>query len=367
MDPNRFLVTVCYIRDARDTVFTLDQLARQLGVDYVEVRERHSFDPSVWPALRRLVRERQIDIVHAHEYKTDFLALLLARFEGVAPLATAHGWTGHSSRERRFYYPADRWLLRRFPRVVAVSEQIRQTLIESGSRPDNVTTLLNGIDPGVFARHAGRGEGVRDSLGLARTATVIGSIGRLEPQKRFDLLIEAFEQLRQGLTPKGSDPGPLRLVIVGDGSQRAALESIVATRGLGHVVTLAGHRTDVVDVLHALDLFVLSSDYEGTPNAVLEAMAAETPVVATTAGGTAELMADRVHGLLVPPGRPDLLATAMAEALANPAASAERTRAARERIVRDLSFDARMRTLEGLYEQLMAQRPPSTRSATAHA
>src|SRR4051812_8145576 len=91
MDPARFVVTVCYIRDARDTVFTLDQLARQLGVDYVEVPERHSFDPSVWPALRRLVRERGIHIVHSHEYKTDFLALLLARAEGVAPLATAHG------------------------------------------------------------------------------------------------------------------------------------------------------------------------------------------------------------------------------------------------------------------------------------
>ena len=354
MDPNRFLVTVCYIRDARDTVFTLDQLARQLGVDYVEVPERHSFDPSVWPALRRLVRERQIDIVHAHEYKTDLLALLLARAEGVAPIATAHGWTGHSPREQRLYYPADRWLLRRFPRVVAVSEQIRQTLIESGSRPDNVTTLLNGIDPGVFARHAGRGEGVRDSLGLPRTATVIGSIGRLEPQKRFDILIEAFEVLR-GLTPAtsqlGSDP---RLVIVGDGSQRAALRERIARQGLESVCILAGHRNDVVDVLHALDLFVQSSDYEGTPNAVLEAMAMETPVVATDVGGTREIATPDDHAIIVPSLDVEALAAGMERALGDPAGRAARAAAARRRIERELSFDARTRRLEAIYEELMA-------------
>ena len=155
-DPARFAVTVCYIRDRRDDVFALDALARQLGVDYVEVTERHSFDTAIWPALRRLVRERGIDIVHAHDYKTDLLALLLARAEGAIALATAHGWTGHAPRERRVYYPADRWILRRFPRVIAVSDEIRDTLIASGSRPERVVTVLNGIDPARFARTAGR-------------------------------------------------------------------------------------------------------------------------------------------------------------------------------------------------------------------
>jgi glycogen synthase len=97
-----------------------------LGLDYTEVLERHSFDPRVLPALRHLVRSRGIDIVHAHDYKTDLLAALLAKTEGVVALATAHGWTGHSARERHLYYPADKYLLARwFTRVVAVSEDIR--------------------------------------------------------------------------------------------------------------------------------------------------------------------------------------------------------------------------------------------------
>ena len=88
-NPAQFAITVCYIRDARDTVFTIDQRARALGLDYVEILERHSFDWRVWPALKRLVRERRIDIVHAHDHKTDALTWALARVAPIVPLSTA--------------------------------------------------------------------------------------------------------------------------------------------------------------------------------------------------------------------------------------------------------------------------------------
>src|SRR4029077_11564947 len=110
-DPARFAVTVCYIRDERDPVFSIDEKAAGLPIDYVELRERNSFDWRIWRSLRTLVRERQIDIVHAHEYKTDFLTLLLSKFEAVTALSTVHGWTGHSSREDWVYYPLDKRLL----------------------------------------------------------------------------------------------------------------------------------------------------------------------------------------------------------------------------------------------------------------
>ena len=110
-DPRRFAVTVCYLRDARDPVFSIDAKAGGLPVDYVEIIEAHSFDPSIWPRSGRLVRDRGIDIVHAHDYKTDLLAWLLAKFESVTPLSTAHGWTGHSRRERWLYYPLDKRVL----------------------------------------------------------------------------------------------------------------------------------------------------------------------------------------------------------------------------------------------------------------
>src|SRR5207302_6530852 len=132
----------CYIRDGRDPLFGIGARAEPLGIDYLEIVERRSFDSRVWPALRRLVRERSIDIVHAHEYKTDLLALLLARTEGTIPLATAHGWTGHSARERWLYYPLDKQLLRAFPITIAVSSHIRSDLMRAGLRGDRVRVVL---------------------------------------------------------------------------------------------------------------------------------------------------------------------------------------------------------------------------------
>lgn len=357
-DSQRFAITVCYIRDARDEAFVLDQAAARLPMEYVEVRERHSFDPAIWTPLRRLVRERQIDIVHAHEYKTNLIALLLARADGVIPLSTSHGWTGHSPRERWIYYPADKWLLRHFPRVIAVSSEIRETLLRRGARPDSVVTVLNGIDPELFSRRPNRVATARAGLGLPSSTTVIGALGRLEPQKRFDVLMQAFAALR-------TTRPDVRLVIVGTGSLHTALAAEAARLGVTHACIFAGHRTDVVDVLHAFDVLVQSSDYEGTPNAVLEAMAVETPVVATDVGGTRELVYDGVHGLIVPPRRPDLLASAIANVLDDAVAAARRARAARQRVEGELSFEARMRTIERIYEELVATRADALRGARA--
>jgi glycosyltransferase involved in cell wall biosynthesis len=348
-DPRQFAVTVCYIRDRRDDVFSLDHLARKLGVDYVQIFERHSFDRRIWPALRQLVRDRGIDIVHAHEYKTDVLALLLARAEGVAPLATAHGWTGHSPRETKIYYPADRFVLRRFPRVISVSGEIRDCLINSGADPAKVTTVLNGIDPALFKHHEGRAEQMRASFGFSADDIVIGSVGRLERQKRFDLLIETLARLRRaGLNVK--------LVIAGDGSLRSALTEAAEAWGVTDACVFAGHRPDVSDILHAFDVFVQSSDYEGTPNSVLEAMAVETPVVATTAGGTGELAHHGVHGLLVSPGDTVGLADAIRRTVDEPGQTAHRVAAARRRVEGELSFETRMRTVEQIYQELVGGR-----------
>jgi glycosyltransferase involved in cell wall biosynthesis len=356
-NPARLRVTVCYIRDGRDPVFALGSRAASLGIDYVELLERHSFDPRIWPQLQRLLRERRIDIVHAHDYKTDFLAYALARRMTILPLATAHGWTGSSSREQRIYYPLDKRLLARLPRVIAVSGEIRRELIARGASPERVTTLLNGIDPEAFKRDRARVAEIRARLEISPHHLVIGAVGRLERQKRFDLLLDAFARLRKA-RPE------LLLLIVGDGSLRSSLLEQVRTLQLGPAVRLLGHQEDVASLHHAFDLFVQSSDYEGTPNAVLEAMALETPVVATAAGGTAELAEDGAHASIVPCGEPSALAGAMAHLLANPDIARVRACAARKRIETRLSFTARTRALEGIYADALADQ---ARTEVTHA
>ena len=344
-DPGRLAVTVCYLRPKRDPLFGIGAQAGQLGIDYHEIEERHPLDAGVLAALRRLVRQRGIQIVHSHEYKTDVLAWILAAGERVTPLATVHGWTGHSRRERWLYYPLDKRVLARFPRLIAVSGEIRGELLRRGVRPERVTTILNGIDPSSFRRSPARSPAVRSALGLAPEHVVLGSVGRLEPQKRFDRLLEVFAVLRR------HRPG-LRLVLVGEGSARGELEAAARRLGVEKDCRLLGHRTDVADLHHALDLFVQSSDYEGTPNAVLEAMALETPLVATAAGGTAELIEDGVHGLIVPTGDAERLRAAIERALDDREASVRRAVAARARVEGPLSFQARMRAVESVYEEL---------------
>jgi glycosyltransferase involved in cell wall biosynthesis len=351
-DPARFAVSVCYIRDRRDDAFGVTARASGTAIDYREIEERHSFDPSVWTALRAVIRDRRPDIVHAHDYKTNLLAWMLWHATGVTPLSTVHGWTGHSRRERLFYYPCDKRVLARYPRLVAVSSDIKNELVRHGARPARVTTILNGIDHRAFRRDPANEASARAALNLDPRAIVIGAVGRLEPQKRFDLLIDAVAALRP-------DFPQMRLVIVGDGSLRDALASHAAARNATDYCVFTGHTHDIAGIHHAFDLFVQSSDYEGTPNAVLEAMALESPIVATDVGGTAELVIDGLHGVIVPPGDAQVLARAMRRALADPDRARRMAAAARLRIERELSFDARMQRLEAIYEEMVETGPLS--------
>lgn len=356
-DPSRYQVTVAYLRAEHDPLFTIDGRARALGLDYVDVFERGAVDRRAWAQLRALVADRRIDIVHGHDYKTNLLALLLGRATGVIPLTTAHGWTGHSAAERFVYYPADKLIARFFPRVIAVSSEIRDTLVRWGCPRARVRVVLNGIDHRAFVRDRQREQEARGHFGVGAGDFVIGAVGRLEPQKRFDLLLEAFARI-------ASERADVRLLIAGEGSLRPALEAQIAQLGLGDRCRLLGHCADIPLFHHALDLFVQSSVYEGTPNVVLEAMALETPVVATTAGGTAELVRDGIDGLLVPPGSVEALVAALNRAIGDPGATAGRCQSARRRVETDLSFEARMRTVERIYDELAGRLDRSTVPAT---
>jgi glycosyltransferase involved in cell wall biosynthesis len=257
--------------------------------------------------------------------------------------------TGQSARELKLYYPADKWLLARYPRVIAVSSEIKETLVGAGARPERVTVILNSIDPAAFRRSTDRRESVRAALGFKPDDLVIGTVGRLERQKRFDVLLDA-------VAPIALQHPSLHLVVVGDGSLRADLQRIAADRGLNGSCRFLGHRSDIADLHNAFDLFVQSSEYEGTPNAVLEAMAMETPIVATDVGGTSELAEPGIHGLIVPMAEPRPLQSAIAQALSDPSGCRSRAAAARSRVEDQLSFENRSRRLENIYRELARHR-----------
>jgi glycosyltransferase involved in cell wall biosynthesis len=231
--------------------------------------------------------------------------------------------------------------------LIAVSSEIAGELVKHGAAPSRITTILNAIDPDHFRRDPARVANARAAFGLADGEIAIGAVGRLERQKRFDLLLEAFAILH-------ADDRRLRLMIVGDGSLKSALEQQRQALALGDSVIFTGHVTDVITVHHALDLFVQSSDYEGTPNAVLEAMALQTPVVATEAGGTAELAHHGVHGRIIPIGNVRALVSSIRAALSAPDETRQMADRARCRVENELSFQTRCRRLEDIYEEVAA-------------
>lgn len=351
-DPAHAAVTVCYLRHTEDPAYGLHERACQLGVDYVEIRERHALDAAAWRALKQLVLARGINIVHSHDYKTNLLALLLARVTPAVAMSTAHNWSGASWKERLIYYPADKRLARFFRAIIAVSPEVRGELLRRGAPASRVTTMANGIDHEEYRRRPDREAEIRCALGLSRRDIVIGSVGRLGPEKRFDLLLSAFAEAAHAVPA-------LRLVIAGEGDQRQALGRRAASLGISNSVALLGHRTDIVDLHHAFDLYVQSSDIEGSPNAVLEAMAMETPVIATDAGGTRELITHLVQGWIVPTGQPESLAQAIRTVVTDPASARARARQARLKVERELSFDVRTRRLEQLYADLVEGRTPA--------
>lgn len=378
VDPKRIRMTVCCIHRHDDALYDLDRRAAELGIDYCGVTQRSILARGVFAAIREIADERRVQIVDSQDYKAAFFASLLSKVSRswkprgtacppperglpheerslrrrassgtqVLPVATLHGWSGQHWRERLVYYPAERLMVRRFPLAIAVSGPIRDTLVRWGCRPERVQVLPNGIDPAAFRRQEDSRRRIRASLGIAEADVVLGAAGRIEQEKRFDVLLEAMVCLLPR-RPK------LRLVIVGEGSLRARLNDQMRRLGIGDRCHLVGHRHDVVSLYPAFDVFVQSSDREGSPTVVVEAMAMEVPVVATDVGGTAELVRHGVHGLLVPRRNASALAEAVEKTLQAPDATTGRVTAARARVVRELSFEARTRRLEQMYVDLI--------------
>ena len=325
LDPDVTRMTVCSIHRAGDLGYDFDRRAEALGIDHVTVSQRSLLAQGVLDSIRHVVTDRRVDIVDSHDYKAALFAARLVRLEPIVPVATMHGWSGHSLRERLVYYPAERLIARTFPLVFAVSAELRATMVRWGSRPDRVHVLRNGINTDVFHRTAGTSVQVRRSLGIGGSDVVLGAVGRMGPEKRFDLLLEAMARL----VPQRPS---LRLVLVGEGPLKDRLRDQARRLGIGTRCQFLGHRKDMIDLYQALDLFVQTSDHEGSPTVIVEAMAMEVPLVATRVGGTPELVDHGMHGLLIPRRDVPALAAAIAETLDNAAATSKRVRAARVRV-----------------------------------
>ena len=350
LDPERFATTLCVSRwtdpahaRAPEIPERFRAAAEAAGVQFLGLARRGTWDVAAWRPLVRLLRSGKVQIIHGHLLGSNVWAVVLGRLTGVpVVVAHEHGWAFSGSRRRRLL---DRHLIARGSDVlIACSAEDRRRMIDfEGIAPRDVVLVPNGI----AARAPSPSRNVRRELGIARDVPVVGSVGMLRPEKRFDVLVRAAAEL-VARRPEA------RVLIVGDGPERARLEALVAELGLSHSVRLLGARDDVPDVLAALDVAVTCSDFEGTPLSVLEYMEAALPVVATRVGGLAHLLEDGVHGLLVPRRNPAALAEALDVLLGDPARRRAMGAAGRERRRAEFDLDVMVARVEELYERLYA-------------
>ncbi len=267
----------------------LHEAARRVDVTSYVVPCTGQLDFGVPAAIRELVRRTRADVVHTHGYKADIYAWSALRRASVPLVATCHTWYDNDFAVR-VYGAIDRWVLKTFDSVVAVSEEVRGRLLKARVSPERIHCIRNGVNLSPFANVAQ----IRRARQQSGAKFHIGLVGRLAPEKGVDIFLHAAAEIRK----KHPDVG---FLIAGDGPDRELLDSLKDNLALGDSVTFCGLSDDMPAFYASIDLLVSASRREGMPIALLEAIAAGLPVVATSVGAVPEVIRNGHNGLLVPP------------------------------------------------------------------
>jgi len=341
---------VCVLRDGSDDLLAQ---CRSCVPTWVlgKGRQNNRRDWRAWWRLRQVIRSFGPNVVHARSTGAwfDAAAATLGR-KNVRLLLAFHGRTDLSPvgwRRRQL----NRWATRRAHAVLAVSrESARMMRQDWGVALRKLRTIPDGVNTGEFQPAEGPEEvrRIRRQLDLQEKDHLAICVARLVPIKGIDLLLRAWRQV--SMVDRSA-----RLLIVGDGPLRGPLEQQAEELACNSTVRFLGHRRDVPQLLRAADLFVLASRYEGTNNAVQQAMATGLPVVACRVGGMPELLTPDRTGWLVPPEAPDRLAETILAALLHKLDRQRIGQAAREAALKDFDLDTWVNRYASLYRELAAR------------
>lgn len=308
---------------------------QDLNVTTLPLTVRNDLDLRYVPALRRLIRNGNYDIVHLHTKRAHALSLWLPRSRNRLRWIVT----------RRMDYPeAKNWYTnylynRRVDGVVAISRTVKDLLIRAGVEPEKIRLIHSGIDPRRYECQPEKPLG-------GNGATVIGCLAALEERKGHRFLLESAALLKS----RGVN---LRYQIAGEGPSRAQLEQLTGRLGLGDEVRFVGFVADTAEFLAKIDLFVMPSLFEGLGVAALEAMAAGKAVIATKVGGLAESVVDGVTGILVPPQDPTALAHAIAKLVQAPSLAGEMGTQGQQRVMQHFTLVQMAQHNESFYYELL--------------
>jgi len=308
------------------------------GLDIVRMEGRQGLDLRTGARLRRLARERGCDIIHSHGRGAALYAALAAGWLGRRPLVhTVHRSDGDRLPGNA---PVRRWLASRIGCAVAVSDAARRAFVGVNGFPAARTaTIYNGVDAAAFGQRAQAEEG----------DPVIGAVANLSPDKDTETLLRAFLIVLRR-QPRAT------LRIAGDGPAAGDARALCASLGLADRVTFLGFRNDVPQLLPQFSVLAHATRTEGLGMALLEAMAAGVPVVASRVGGIPEIVEDGVTGVLVAPGDPAALAEAVAGLLGDRARRLRLAQAGRARVRAEFSVERMCGKYADVYRRLLSGR-----------
>lgn len=336
-DRSAFRHTVLCLTDRGEMADLVTALDIPVKVQRVRLRNL----PRDLTALARWFRDENVAVVHTHM----FSAAMWGRLAGLKAQVPVLVTTEHGKENWKKWWQSrlDRWLSGHTFRHIAVSEDVREIRMQRDGVPaERIVVVPNGVPiPGQVGDQAARNR-VRREFGLAQNQPVMGSVGRMIAAKGYPVLLEALALARREIHE-------LHWLQIGDGPDREDLKAQAAAMGLSGNITFAGRRTDIGDLLETMDVWVMSSIREGLPVALLEAMAAGKPIVATRVGGIPDAVEHRVSALLAEEGDPASLAQAIVRLFQDPELAAKLSAAAQARASAAYSISAVADQIESIY------------------
>lgn len=318
------------------------------GVPVIDLDMRGKMDLRAPYRLFRLLQEGNVQVLHAHLFHANLLAATIGRLARVPVIiATRHSVEiggGHREWVNRLVRPL-------CDAVVAVSREVCEAEARCSSIDlDKLVMISSGVKGQIFEEvDQASMERLQSLWKIQPESCLVGTVGRFVEPKGYTYLLDALAKIQTQISDT-------KALLVGDGVLRQPMEDKARELGLSDTVVFTGTRRDVPGILALLDVFVMSSLWEGLPIALLEAMAAGLPVVATSVGGTPEVVVDGVTGLLVPPRDPDALAEAILTLLRDPGLRQRMGQAGRERVREQFSVEKMVKEIEGLYQRLLAEK-----------
>jgi glycosyltransferase involved in cell wall biosynthesis len=328
--------------DGRGSDFLREIAATGTPIDRIPIYK--GWDLRDISALRRIMRRHGVKILHTHGYKADIVGVIAAKLRGIPVVATAHGFSAGKDKLSR-NEKLGRWFLKRANRVIAVSGNVKETLIQSGIDQRKLVLLPNAVDFAYFAQAADHD--FRAEWGIKAGEIVIGTAGRLAAEKAQGNLIKAVALLPETLKSK------VRIVIAGDGPLRVSLITIARSAGMEHQVLFAGFVVDMRAFYQSLDIFCLPSLTEGHPLTIMEASACGKPIVASKVGAIGQLIADGVDGFTPAPGDLQELAKALERVLSRSDRGTAMGEALRTKLQRDYDIGPWVARIHGIYAELL--------------